>query len=834
MRFFDHYESLVIGRPRLTLVGVAIIALLLGMFIPRFQLDVSADSLVLENDAALDYYRSIRARYGSDDYLIVTYSPGAEMLSAPSVAVLREMTDRLRDIPRVASVTSILDVPLLQSPPLTIDALSDGAPTLRKGDADTILAAVELTSSPLYRNRLMSPDGRTSAVQVMLARDETYYQLLSQRDALRLAKPALDTHSADRVARRQAERAFDDYAKTLTAADAAVIERVRAVLDDYRENADLYLGGIPMIATDMRRFIRHDVVIFGAAVLGILAILLLAIFRQLRWVMLPMLIAATVGFMTLGALGLARWPVTVVSSNFMALVLIFSFSLTIHLIVRYRELESLQPGSDVRKLVSATLRSKIVPCLFTVLTTMVAFGSLVVSNIRPVIDFGWIMMFAMATSMFVAFSLFPSLLVMLPARAQVRGPDFIGPLLGRFARVAEHHTLGVIVMAVGILAISVAGISRLTVENRFIDYFHDETEIHQGMLLIDEQLGGTTPMDVIIDAPEVDPADLDWDDPLADDDDSDGGITATSYWFNASRLRDVRAIHDYLEGLPETGKVLSLATGLEVLQALEPDVADDNFSLSLLYKKLPDDLRAEMITPYLSGDAQQLRVALRVFETSRGLNRDALLEKIQSHLEETRGQYGERVQLTGMVVLYNNLLQSLFRSQIQTLAVIFLAIMLTFAILLRSLKVALIAIVPNIIPALFVLGLLGLLGVPLDIMTITIAAIAVGIGVDDTIHYVHRYEEEWRVDHDYRAALHRAHDSIGRAMYYTTMTITIGFLVMVLSSFIPTVYFGVFTAIAMVSALLTDITVLPMLFRVFQPYGPHREPDPENRSIGMS
>ena len=816
----DGYEKLVIGRPVLTLSLLAVLLLIFGAFIPRFELDVSADSLVLENDADLEYYRNIRARYGSDDYLILTYTPTEKLFSDNSLKRIGELRDRLRGIEGVESVLSILDVPLLESPPISLDEFSEDAPRLERPTTDRTLASRELTESPLYRNRLISPDGNTCAIQIMLLRDQTYQSLLQERDGLRVKKLTSELTVAESERLSLVEQQFKHYSKQMMEADAQVIGAVRATMDDYRQHARLHLGGVPMIVSDMMSFIRHDLVTFGFAVLAILALMLFFVFRKLQWVLLPLLTAAATAVITTGFLGMVGWPVTVVSSNFLALVLIFSLSLTIHLIVRYRELHRLQPDADQRALVSETVRSKAAPCLFNALTTMVAFCSLVVSDIRPVIDFGWIMVFALAVSMLLAFTLYPATLMLIRPGEPQQGRDIMGMITKACAGMVEKHGGKLLLVSAVLVLFGTVGMSRLTVENRFIDYFHSSTEIFQGMKLMDEKLGGTTPMDVIIEAPIRDASieDEEWDDSF-DDEDDEPGFASRSYWFNTDMLDEIASIHDYLDGLPETGKVLSLHTAMTLLQKLEDKDVIDNFFLSILYKKLPPEIKEQLVSPYLSEDGQQLRVAVRIYESDAGLNRNALLEKISNHLNSERAASGEQVRLSGMVVLYNNLLQSLFRSQIQTLGMVFFAILITFALVFRSLKVAAIAIIPNIIPVVLVLGLLGGLGIPLDIMTITIAAITVGIAVDDTIHYVHRYHTEWLKDGDYLAAMYRAHNSIGRAMYYTSITITIGFMAMVLSNFMPTIYFGLFTAFAMISALLTNITVLPVLLRALKPYG---------------
>jgi predicted RND superfamily exporter protein len=815
----EQYEALVLDRPVLSLFLLGVMLVMFALYIPKFELDVSADSLVLENDADLEYYRNIRARYGSDDYLIITYTADGNLFSGENLQHIRELRDRIQAIEGIESVASILDVPLLESPPISLNELRDGAPTLEQATTDVELARQELQTSPLYRNRLLSADGGTCAIQVNLSRDEAYHQLRQQRNALREKKLSGELTAAELKQLNEVSEKFDLVSKRVMDSEQEVIRQVRKIMAGFQQYAELHLGGVPMIVSDMMGFIRHDLVVFGLGVLGILAVMLAIVFRQLRFVILPLLTAAAVSLVTLGFLGMVGWPVTVVSSNFLALVLIFSLSLIIHLIVRYRELHLQKPDAEQRWLVSATLRAKAAPCFFTVLTTMVAFASLVVSGIRPVIDFGWIMVFALSASMFLSFSLFPSMLMLMQPGKPQQGKDITGLIMMTFARLVDHHDRKLLIFAGLLLVLGVAGVSRLTVENRFIDYFHSSTEIYQGMKLIDEKLGGTTPLDVIIDAPVEEPSEEEWEeDPLFEDDYADAGITSSSYWFNTYMLEEIGAIHQYLDELPETGKVLSLDTTNRILDKLDEQKMLDDFFLSLVHKRMPEEIKSQVINPYLSDDGQQTRFSIRVYESDTQLNRKELLNKIRTYLGTEREQYGEQVHLSGMVVLYNNLLQSLFYSQIQTLGFVFLVIMLTFAIVFRSFKVAFIAIIPNILPAILVLGALGGLGIPLDIMTITIAAIAVGISVDDTIHYIYRYHNEWKKDGDYRSAMFRSHNSIGRAMYYTTMTITIGFIVMVLSNFIPTVYFGLFTAFAMISALLANVTILAALMRIVKPY----------------
>jgi hypothetical protein len=387
--------------------------------------------------------------------------------------------------------------------------------------------------------------------------------------------------------------------------------------------------------------------------------------------------------------------------------------------------------------------------------------------------------------------------------------DVTGSVTGAIADFIQHRTRATLMIFVALIVVALTGIPRLSVENRFIDYYKESTEIYQGMTLIDSRLGGTTPMDIIVDAPE--------DEVMAEDELFEGGdITTNSYWFNRDGLRDVAKIHQYLDNLPETGKVLSVHTGMRLLESLNKGKPYSDFKLAVVYKRLPEDVKKALIEPYLSVDGNQLRFSIRLYESSKSLRRQELLDKIYFDLTEEYGFDPEQVTISGMAVLYNNLLQSLFRSQILTLGAVFGAIFLMFIALFRSVRLSLAAIIPNIISAGLILGLMGWFGIPLDIMTITIAAINIGIGVDDSIHYIHRFRSEFVQDRNFWMAIHRCHNSIARAMYYTSVTVVLGFSILSLSNFIPTIYFGILSGMAMITALVANLMLLPILIARFR------------------
>ncbi|MDF1821398.1 MAG: MMPL family transporter [Alcanivoracaceae bacterium] len=838
---FRAYEKLVLRHPWPWLGLLLLVTLTSLWHIRDLRLDASADSLVLQDDKALAYYREVAKRYGGSDFLIIAYSPDNDLFTRDSLAHLDSLRDELATVDGVASVYSMLDVPLLFSPPVAFSDLASGYRTLRHDEVDLADAREEfLEENPLYKDMLVSPDAGTTALLISFERDERYFELLYARNDLATLASEGELNDQQQQEYHQAQRAFDDYKEKLKQENAARISTVRSIMDGYRDQATLFLGGVPMITTDMISFIRSDLRTFGVGVLAFIILTLLVIFRQPRWAVLSVLCCGVATLWLSGWLGWVSWQVSVISSNYVSLLLIITMSITIHLIVRYRELHEENPDKDQRWLVRETTWHMMQPSFFMIVTTMVGFSSLVYSGIKPVMDFGWMMTIGIGLALVICYLVFPAFLSPLKAPPVVAGHDFTRAFTTAVGRFTRDHTRLVLVLASVLLLVSVAGMLRLTVENRFIDYFQDDTEIYQGMRLIDRKLGGTTPLDIVIDAPAdyqptddfgggedpfADPfdapADDGFDDPFADpfaDDTSDvpDNPLEDAYWFTPQRLATLTAIEEWLSAQPETGKVLSLATTYRVAKKLNG--GDLSYmQLMLLGSFIPADLRSQMVKPYLSDDGNQVRITVRMIDSDPNLKRDEFIHRVRTALQSEFGLAPEQVHLTGAMVLYNNMLQSLFDSQIKTLGLVFLAILVMLALLFRRLPVALIALGPSIVSASLVLGLMGWIGLPLDLMTITIAAITVGIAVDDTIHYVHRFREELPRDNDYVAAMLRCHGSIGKAMFYTSITIIAGFSILTLSSFNPTVYFGVLTGVAMAMALLCNLTLLPASLVFFKP-----------------
>ena len=824
------YEDFILRHSLVVSLVLLTILLLLGYEARKLEVDASAETLVLEDDEDLRLTRILNERYQSPDFLVITFTPRGDLLSDRNLNYLQQLKDDLNKLEQVESVVSILDVPLLQSPPRPLKTLLQDIPTLQSPGIDKELAREEFLNSPIYQNLLVSADFRTTALQVNLHRDEVFREMVKLRYELRQKEKDGMLTPAEKEQLATLLIDFKQHRNQVRIIQHQTIIDVRAVMDKYRDEADLFLGGISMIADDLVTFVKNDLQVFGLGVLIFLIVTLWLIFRQLRWILLPLLCCGFAVIATSGFLGMFGWEVTVVSSNFISLQLIITMAITIHLIVRYRELLQKHPGADQSQLVLETVLFMGKPCFYTALTTIAGFSSLVLSGILPVINFGWMMSVGTAISLLVSFLVFPTIVIHLQKRPPDVAFELRFALTEKLAHFTENNGRAIWLISGVLVLFSLSGASRLMVENSFIDYFKESTEIYQGMRVIDQQLGGTTLLDVILDFEEVGDivsdrisggADEVQDENFDEFEEEFASVEdEAQYWFTAEKMEQIEKLHDYLDNLPETGKVISLGTLLKIGRTLNEGEPLDDFTLALVYNELPEQFREIILTPYVSVEHNQARFSVRIRDSEPNLRRNELLQRIRHELIHKVGLEEKNVQMANLLVLYNNMLQSLLDSQILTLAAVVAALMLMFLVLFRSLKIACIAIFPNLLSIGTVLGFMGWAGIPLDMMTITIAAISVGIAVDNTIHYIYRFRSEFPKDRNYLASMRRCHGSIGKAMYYTSFTVIMGFSILVFSNFIPTLYFGLLTGLAMLIALIAALTLLPQLIMRIQPFGP--------------
>ena len=824
--FLDLYRRTVLTYPALVISLCLAVIIFFAVHVPQFRIDASSDSLVLRSDKSLDFYREIRDRYGSDDYLIITFeSKSAPLFDRKTLDRLWALHQDIDRIDRIESVLSMMNVPLLRGPDVTLQTAQKGLPELNEPEVDPQEARKELTESPLYKNILTSSEGDIASLLVTVKRDEQLNELQESRAQLRSKKREGTLSAKERRKLQELEQKTQARQSVYQQRQQELIERVRSVLRKYEDKARLHLGGVPMIVADSVSFIEKDIKTFGLGVLGLIILVLGAIFRSKRWVFLPIVTCLSVAVTVIGILGFFKWPATIVSANFVALIMIFTLSFCVHQIVRYRETRTSHPDMNSKDLVTDMVRAIGLPCFYMAVTTIVAFASLVISEIKPVIDFGWMMVMGIIVALILSFTLFPAALVLMNPARPARLEDMTARITHGCSYLVENYQKSILGLFVLLMALCAYGMTQLSVQNRFIDYYQDDTDIYKGMLTIDQRLGGTTPMDVILDAPqdyiEYQKQEREDMEAMGFAPVSDQPELLQGYWFSDLIFTDIKEIHQYLESLPATGKVISIYTISQVLKNLAEEELD-RFEMGVIYQKLPPDIKEMLFDPYISDDGNQIRFSVRVYESRKDLNRQALIGNIREYLTQDMGYNEQQVHLTGLVVLYNNVLQSLFGSQIKTIWVVFVALFLVFLILFRNLKMALVALIPNIAVVILILGIMGGAGIPLDIMTITIAAISFGMANDDTIHYVHRFTSEFKKleTKDYKQAVRQSHTTIGRAMFFTTLIIALGFSILAFSNFVPTIYFGLLTGLSMFTALIADLVLLPILIMMIKPFGP--------------
>ncbi len=796
---------------------VAIITVVLALcglavsYAQRFAFDASTDTLIAEHDPELAYFQRMVETFGESSFLVLTYTPVEGPLLVPRhIERLSTLERDLLELPGIAGVTSILDAPLLRSPPVSLTALGTDYNTLRNASVDLGLAEKELTTSPLFKELLISADGRTTVLRIDLNENAELAQARKRRDAL---SARLNPTRADEAAYAGAVKRYNGLYETHKAERAAVIRAVRAVREKYMGDATLYLGGVPMVASDMIDFVKNDIMVFGIAVLLLITVALYTFFRRLRWVLIPLGTTSVTVLLLVGLLGFLEQPVTAISSNFIALIAIITISFTIHLIVRYMELRHAGFSDDHTELVFETMRSKLAPCVYTALTTIVAFASLLTSDIVPVVDFGWIMCVGILISLLVTYSFFASVLVLLPKGRASTQLGRTPKLTTWFARMAIERSNRLLVVALLAALAAAYGVTQVSLDNRFIEYFRSGTEIREGMTFIDRTLGGTIPLDIIIKFPPFEPV-------VADPGDFDDFGAAedpfpSRYWFTPQKLNVLERFEKYLDTRPEVGKSVSLTNLEQIARYFNEGEPLDHLQLVGVLSVLPPDIRQRLVDPYASPESGELRIATRIHETGPPFSRQALIDDIYRFASEELELGRDAVRVTGVAVLFTNMINQLVDSQMSTLVFVIAATFIMFLLLLRSLRMAVIGLIPNVLAAIMILALMGYAGISLDMMTIMITAIVIGIGVDDAIHYLHRFREEIALGHDARTAVLNSHRSIGSALYFTSLTIVVGFSVLSLSNFIPTISFGVLTAMAMLIALLANLTVLPGLLIKF-------------------
>ncbi|MDC1092662.1 MMPL family transporter [Pelagibacteraceae bacterium] len=815
----EFYKKIVIDFSKLTLFLLAVLVGFSLYQVKNFNLDASSDALLLEGDPDLKYLREVNQTYGAKDFLVLTYTPVSSFTEKETILNLQLLKSKIEKLTWVDNVITIIDVPLLKSTDEGLMERLKNYKTLAYPEIDRKRGFDEIINSPIYKNYVISEDGKTSGIVVYIKKDERLAEYIKVKDNYFNQKIEVGLSKEEKKNYKIFIKEYEEYKNLYNIRNHQNITEIRDVISRYGDNAKIHLGGIPMIADDMMSYIKNDIAVFGIGVFFFIILTLWVIFKNFKWVVMPLLGCATSVIVMIGLLGFLGWKVTVISSNFIALMLILNMAMNIHVTVRFLQLKKEFVQLSNNEAVLEASKKMMLPILYTVLTTICAFLSLIFSGIKPIIDFGWMMTLGLIVSLLITFLLLPSLLSLFSSNNEMSIKDteksFITSALGNFTKKNKIIIFGSTLI---IIIFSVVGILKLEVENSFINYFDKETEIYKGMKKIDDDLGGTTPLNIILKFP-VKQKKIEEEDEFSEWEEEDTSEESKAkYWFTRDKMDKIIKVHDYLDSLPEIGKVLSFGSILRVAEDLNNKELQ-SLEIAVLYSKIPETIKKEIVTPYISVEKDEARISVRIKDSLKDLRRNDLIKKINLELNTKLDLKKDEYKLAGVLILFNNLLQSLFKSQILTLGIVMLGIFLMFLILFKNITLSFIGVVPNFIAAFFILGIIGLIGIPLDMMTITIAAITIGIAVDNSIHYIYRFKEEFKKIKEYNKTLDRCHSTVGIAILNTSITIVFGFSILALSNFIPTIYFGIFTGIAMLLAMLSVLTLLPKLILTFKPFG---------------
>ena len=720
----------------------------------NFRFDASSETLVLDSDTEYQTYYEINNEFGSAEYVILAIK-SKKVFSNEGLIQLKALQEEFLALEAVSDVVSILDAPIFEQPKVSLIKSADNDKYLLIDELDLEKAKLELSTSPIFNELVISKDGEVTAMQINL------YNL-------------------------------DDYSQA--------IKEMRSIINS-NQFFEMYLAGPAMIVVDTIDFIKADVITFGSLTVIIFFLLLGLFFRDLWTVSVIIINAGLVMFSTMGILGLFDWPISIVSSNFLALLLITSIAISVHILVKIQE------GID-RGLKNAESFSKIIaPCFYAALTTAVGFLSLILSDIKPVIDFGKMMAIGVGLNFLVSFIFIPSVLAIKNISSN-RNTNFV-PFFYNNIYLKGRKFIGNFYLPILLICFPVFFYlsSNLKVENKFIDYFNEDTEIYQGMSLIDNKLGGTTPLEIVLKLPE--------EEFFIDEDDlfySEGSETVTYWW----REKNMNVLDDVQEGLTKfdaLGKALSLVNGVQLAERLNNGNKIGDVELAFVKNSLIESERAkDLLSDFISEDQRSARITIRTIDSFDGINRNQLFQDIDSFLSEELADKDIQYKISGLAVLYNNLLQSLYSSQIKTISLVFAAIFLMLIILFRSFLNALFIIVVPAFSVGVVFSLMSIMSIPLDIMTITIASISVGMSVDYSIHFAWRYLQERKKskENSEKETIY----STGRAILITGWTIIVGFLIFMFSNFNPTVLFGIFSALAILVSMAMSFRFLPILLNL--------------------
>lgn len=788
----NHLYKKLLNFPKLIICFYILLCIVLAQYIHQFSIDASLDSLSLENDRSVQTYSQSRQAFGSDDDIYLILNHKDNLFSEENISTLIKINSLIEQLPSISNTTSLINIPIFKSNRASILSLMKQPRYLSDSNVDIKALEPSVLNNPIYREAIISTDAQTTAFLLKpksLSND--FYQIEQERHHLQIQPEKTDEQikklSELNTSYWALKQAYNHQR------DQIIHEVGEAIENDLFQTFEhTFLGGGPVIIHEIIQYLERDMSNFAYGVILLSVAILAYTFRKFYWSTLPVLICVMIVSCMIGYLGWLKWEVTVVTANFPALLYIISLAMMIHIMIHMEQTKQ-KPSSTA---LYTSIEHMFTPCLYTTLTTMIGFASLISSQIRPIMDLGIIMAIGLSFAFITVFLLLPAIIKVLKMDqgSSCLKDEKPNPCVIWISQLTQQCPKLLSALFIIIVIIGSLGISRLTVDNRFIDYFMADTNIHQSLEFIDNELGGTIPLEIILKRSD------------------------NKSWLDFSEQPIIGEIHQWLAALPNVGKVASLYTLSEYIEYVTLNRSVSASSWTLLSKTMPKSASDLFFKPYVSDDQTETRLLVRIPDSNRELKRNDLYHHILDNMQTFQSDQPWTFEVTGLFVLYNNMLQSLFQSQIVTIGVVYSAIWLMFAVLFRSFSVATIAIIPNLLPVVIVLGLLGWLNIPLDMMTIMIAAITLGLSVDFAIHYVHRFRLAVLESNDYELATQTCNQSIGTSIFYMTVIFILGFSIFLISNFLPSIYFGCLTALAVFVSFFSSLTLLPMLICFFKPF----------------
>ena len=752
-----------------------------AVFLPRFGVEAGTNVLLNQDDPDLAYYNITRADWAYDEYAIVCVRRD-EWFSAEGVDVLKALDAELKTAPRVTRVVSILNVPLLRN---KASAFGFPVPTfLPQPGVKLDKAKDDLLSHTQALGNLVSTDGKDLNLLVYLdvppelvKLDPEWSRAQGRKDVARL---------------RELEAPYKAALAELKVRRDAMIAGVRRLTAAWgapKLAQPPYLSGLPIITVNLVEHTQSDLRTFGIASFAAFVLAFAVVYRRFRWTAGPILACLLPVILILGAMAAMDEKVTVITSNMPVLLFTLMLPYTVYLVERYRERRGLFPGETQVEAVSTSAREIWTPCLYSATTTMAGFASLITSGILPMRTFGIMMTVGLAVGLGCVFLFLPALnarLRPLPGPAGSTSPEPRGVVKGLAFAVLRAPGLVVLFSAV-LLGVSVWGATKLNAETKFIDYFWPSSEVYRGLDFIDNRMGGTTPLEVNLTS------------------------KAPGYFKTSDGLQAIAAVETYFAGVKETGNVRSFKSLVDEVRKALPKAKEEKVVETVA--TLAKDLTRE----FCNADFTVSRVLVRFKETAPTLHRNNILRGLREHLAAQAALKDVEVRPTGIFLLYANMLNSLIDSQRETFLWVVGAIFAMLVVLFRSVVLSIVVLIPQVLPVFVCLGTMGWTGIPLDLVTVMIGSVAMGVGIDAAIQYAVRYRIELAAaGGDPRTAILRSHATIGRAIWIATSIVVAGFVILSLSKFVPSVYFGLFTALAMLMGQFAALTLLPALFLLFK------------------